>query len=186
MHRINTTQVTWRETQLLSNEIQNKLSSYALLLTKNTTDAQDLTQETMVKAWKYKEKFQPWTNMQARLYTIMRNTFIDACRKKTKNIHINEKYFAEYTWYHTTYNEWESQIEYDNIINQIENISPTIGEPFYLSYIGYKYEEIAKLFNIPLWTVKARIYRARQELQTSLIQIDANYIHRRQNTAWDR
>jgi len=159
-------------------EIWQELLSYANFLTKDSDNAKDLLQETLLKALKYKASFTPWTNSKARLYTIMKNTFIDMCRKEKKYIKIEDWFFAAYTWHHTTYNEWESKIWCQDIEEYIANIEENLAKAFLLSYEWYKYKEIAYIFDIPIWTVKARIHRARQELQKALIQKNPHYKYR--------
>jgi len=63
---------------------QNPLKYFALKLTADNEDAEDLLQETFLKALKYKDKFQEKTNLKAWLYTIMKNTFINNYRRKVK------------------------------------------------------------------------------------------------------
>ena len=84
--------------QLLS--FQNPLKYFALKLTADNEDAEDLLQETFLKALKYKNKFEDKTNLKAWLYTIMKNTFINnyrrAVRKRTIIDNTDDDYFRKF------------------------------------------------------------------------------------------
>lgn len=177
------TRNTTVEQALYDPKIKRDLLSHAQRLTKQQEDAEDLVQETIIKAREKQEKFKNGSNIRWRLYTIMYNTFINTYRKKTKHINIQENYFAEYTWHHTTYNEWESNIEYQSITEHIEHIKENLAKAFQLSYQWYEYKEIASLFNLPIWTVKGNIYKARQHIQKLLIKSDQDYTHYRKENS---
>ena len=147
------------------------LHSFAYNLTKNVEDAKDLFQETAYRALTNRDKFRPGTNFKAWLFTIMKNIFINNYRKKVKKNTIIDNtdnlYFI---------NSGGSVIDNDagrNILmkelkRMIENLDESIKKPFMMHYLGYKYQEIADDLNLPLGTVKSRIFFARKALKEQI------------------
>ena len=156
-------------------EARQGLESYALRLTKNNDDAQDLLQDTVLKALSNREKFKPGTNIRAWLYTIMRNTFLNKATRAKKYSSFSEA---------PTENYYENQISLSeknnaygdfllkDIINAFRAINDKYRVPFLMYFRGYKYEEIAEDLSIPLGTVKNRIHMARGKLQDILSDYD--------------
>jgi len=147
------------------------LYPFALNLTRNTDDAQDLVQETMLRSLLYANKFASGTNLKAWLYTIMRNVFINNYRRQTKHRVVsdtNEDGERIQAYERTTYNAGESNLTMREIENAMENISLDFSVPFMMHYHGYKYDEIAHTMKLPLGTVKSRIFFARKALQKRL------------------
>jgi RNA polymerase sigma factor (sigma-70 family) len=152
--------------------LSDTLKPFALRLTKDLEEANDLLQETMLKAIIHKDKFAEGTNLKAWLYTIMKNTFITNYQRvirrntfidTTENLHyINS---AENTTENSAYSEFAMQ----DIAQALNNLDENLKEPFVMHYRGFKYHEIAKRLNIPLGTVKNRIHIARKELKDSLL-----------------
>lgn len=147
------------------------LKGFALKLTKNFEDANDLVQDTMLKAFLNCDKFQDGTNLKGWLYTIMKNIFINKYRRSRKSNIVNDETENQYYLNSASSgikNGGETYVvmmEIKKAINQIHN---NLRMPFILSYSGYKYEEIAEQLHIPLGTVKVRIHNARHELQKKL------------------
>ncbi len=147
------------------------LELFTRKFTSSYEESQDLVQETLLKALTYREKFKPDTNLKGWLYTIMKNTFINNYRKVQRSkttfdntdtsyfLHVEDKY---------TYNNPERNSNYNDLLEQIEKIKPEYKVPFELHTNGYKYEEIAEQLNIPIGTVKNRIFHARKEIQKRL------------------
>lgn len=154
------------------------LRSYALMLVRNMEDANDLVQETMLKAFRNKDKFAEGTNLKGWLYTMMKNIFINNYRRM-----VNSKVFSDDTdnqFYINSYsradkNNAESKLATDDIHKALSNLAENLRVPFLLSFQGYKYEEIAQKLSIPLGTVKIRIHNARQKLQQSLLSYGKEY-----------
>jgi len=148
-----------------------KLKAFAMKLTKNIEDAEDLIQETLLKAFCNRDKFEDGTNIRAWIYTIMKNTFITnyqrLMRRKTfidssDNLyHINSASVR-------IKNEAMSEFIREDITCALEKLDKTYSEPFELFFKGYKYHEIAAHYSIPIGTVKNRIHIARKELKNSL------------------
>ena len=144
------------------------LQSFAYSLTKNNEDARDLYQETAYRAMTNLEKFRPGTNLKAWLFTIMKNIFINNYRKKVKANTImdstdNMHYINSGSI--TISNQGDSNIMMKELSGMIEKLDDSIRVPFLMHYHGYKYQEIADYFDLPLGTVKSRIFFARKELK---------------------
>lgn len=149
----------------------SSLKNFALSLTRNTEDALDLIQDTYVKAITYREKFEDSTNLKAWLFTIMKNTFINAYRKNTKTkklISKGDDIAMNRAFKQNTYNHSESRLNTKEIVNHIESLDDHYKVPFTRYYSGYKYEEIASELKLPLGTIKSRIFIARKILMDNL------------------
>lgn len=154
-------------------QVSDSLKPFALKLTKDTEQANDLLQETMLKAFTNKDKFAKGTNLKAWLYTIMKNTFITNYQRLTRrntfidntnNLHyINS---VDNTVDNSAYANFTLQ-DINQAINKLDKIYST---PFMLHFKGFKYHEIAETLDIPIGTVKNRIHIARKELKASLKQ----------------
>jgi len=159
-------------------EFQTRVTSYVKSLeiftrkfTNNYEESQDLVQDTILKALTYRDKFKTNTNLKGWLFTIMKNTFINNYRKtqrqKTSNDSTEELYFLNIEDTHTFIRP-DKSIEYDDIWSKVNDIKPDLLIPFRMHTDGWKYEEIAETLEIPLGTVKNRIFHARQEIQSKL------------------
>ncbi|XZF13582.1 RNA polymerase sigma factor [Chitinophagaceae bacterium MMS25-I14] len=147
------------------------LRPYAISLTHNPEDANDLFQETMMRALLNREKYQFGTNLKAWLYTIMRNIFINNYRRNRRFIKVESPAPTELYMYHTgrtAVNEGLAHIRMGEIKNAVESLPAIFRIAFELHYIGYKYQEIADLLHEPLGTIKSRIHFARKMLVTQL------------------
>ncbi|MCR9099078.1 MAG: RNA polymerase sigma factor [bacterium] len=147
------------------------LSSFAFHLTKNEEEAQDLLQDTAYKAFKYRSMYKPHTNLRAWLMTIMRNTFINNYRQKKRRQTLNDKtpnnYFLN-SGGRTVLNGGESTVTMNELSRLVDGLEDWLKVPFLMHYQGFKYEEIAQELDIPLGTVKSRIFFARKKLQEGL------------------
>lgn len=144
------------------------LHSFAYNLTKNVEDAKDLYQETAFRALTNRDKFRPGTNFKAWLFTIMKNIFINNYRKKTKANTIMDS--TENLYYINSgsaviSNGAESNIMMKELIKMIDELDSSVRVPFLMHYQGFKYQEIAEHLELPLGTVKSRIFFARKELK---------------------
>ncbi|MCO5229714.1 MAG: RNA polymerase sigma factor [Chitinophagales bacterium] len=153
-------------------DLHVSLKPFALKLTRDMDDAEDLIQETMFRAISNEDKFENGTKLKAWLYTIMKNIFINNYRKKVKRNTIvdtsDNQYFID-SVSHTTTNVAEMTFVNKDIERAILNLSNEFRVPFMMHYKGYKYHEIAEKLNLPLGTVKSRIFFARKELKDRLI-----------------
>jgi RNA polymerase sigma factor (sigma-70 family) len=153
-------------------EQQNKLLYYALRLTSNTEKAHELLQETFMKALLYRDKFAQNTNFKAWVHTIMKNTFINEYRRnmKTKNtFNVANNDFCQFQKDKSLPSP-ESIYNSKEIIKCINVLDAEYKIPFNLFLDGFKYKEIAEELNLPLGTVKSRIFFARKMLGKLLIE----------------
>jgi RNA polymerase sigma-70 factor (ECF subfamily) len=144
------------------------LHAFAYNLTKNQEDAKDLYQETAFRAMTNRDKFRPGTNFKAWLFTIMKNIFINNYRKKVKANTIMDS--TDNMYYINSgssiiNNDGESNIMMKELNKMIAALDDGIRIPFLMHYRGYKYQEIADHLELPLGTVKSRIFFARKELK---------------------
>jgi RNA polymerase sigma-70 factor (ECF subfamily) len=152
-------------------QMSSVLNAFAYNLTKNTEESKDLFQETAFRAMTNIDKFRPDTNLKAWLFTIMKNIFINNYRKKSKaNTIIDD---TENLYYINTggaaiNNEAESNMILDELSGLIDSLDDSIKVPFMMHYQGFKYQEIADQLDLPLGTVKSRIFFARKELKDKL------------------
>lgn len=144
------------------------LHSFAYNLTKNVEDARDLFQETAYRALTNRDKFRPGTNFKAWVFTIMKNIFINNYRKKAKANTIMDS--TDNLYYINSgsviiSNKAESSIMMKELTQMIDGLDDSIKIPFLMHYHGFKYQEIAAHLDLPLGTVKSRIFFARKELK---------------------
>lgn len=147
------------------------LKPFALRLTKDKEEANDLLQDTLMKAFLNREKFTEGTNLKAWLYTIMKNTFITnyqrMVRRKTFIDTTDNLHFINSTSTTIKNNAIEGFAMAD-INTAIDNLNDVYKVPFDLHFKGFKYHEIADRLQIPIGTVKNRIHIARKELKDKL------------------
>ena len=149
-------------------QLKQVMEAFAYNLTKNFEDAKDLYQETAFRAMSNRDKFRPGTNLKAWLLTIMKNIFINNYRKKVKRNTIFDSTDNNYyinSGANTIRNSAESDIMMKELNRMVENLEDSLRVPFEMHYVGYKYQEIADKLELPLGTVKSRIFFARKELK---------------------
>lgn len=151
--------------------MQGNLFSFALKLTSDKDDAHDLVQDTTLKALNNEEKYVENTNFRGWMMTIMRNIFINNYRKTSR---VNTVVDTTEDLYHLNLSQ-DSGIETPDgayACNEISQILAKFPEeyrqPFSMHVAGYKYEEIAQKLNMPLGTVKCRIFFTRKRLREIL------------------
>lgn len=153
------------------NKLSSSLKPFALKLTRDVDDANDLLQDTMVKAFTNKDKFTEGTNLKAWLYTIMKNTFITNYQRM-----VRRGTFVDTTDNLHYINSGDILVEngafgdfaLDDINIAIEKLEEVYRVPFMMHFRGFKYHEIAEKLNIPIGTVKNRIHIARKLLKGDL------------------
>lgn len=162
-------------TQLnFDNMIEQELSplrNYALSLTHDMDETKDLVQDTILKAYRYKNRFQEGTNLRGWLYTILKNSFINNYRREQKrNTFLDttdNTYYLE-TPNHRVDNDAELKFIRKDLNAAIETLPIDLKTTFNLNAQGFKYHEIAEELNIPIGTVKTRIFIARRILREKL------------------
>lgn len=151
--------------------LQPRLLSFSFSLTGNKEDAEDLLQETTLKALKNKEKFVNNVNFKGWIFTIMRNIFINNYR-----LRVNRQTFVDNTedsYLLNTAPESELGSPEGNFIKKeiletIDEFTTDYKQPFTMHIQGYKYQEIADAMSLPIGTVKSRIFFARKKLMHKL------------------
>ncbi len=150
---------------------RSKLKIYALSFTNDEDNANDLTQDTLLKAYTYFANFKPDTNFRAWLFTIMRNTFINNYRRSkrvNRVVTTTEEISSEQLMTSATRNLGELKFINEDISKALKTLPDQLYEPFMAYFEGYKYNEIAEELQIPIGTVKTRIHYARIHLKKYL------------------
>lgn len=151
--------------------MQSELHRFALKLTADREEADDLLQETSLKALDNEDKFTPDTNFKGWMYTIMRNIFINNYRKI-----VRDQTFVDQTenLYHLNlpqdsgFESTEGNYDLKEIRRIVNSLPKEYRVPFSMYVSGFKYREIAERLGLPIGTVKSRIYFTRQRLQRDL------------------
>ncbi len=156
----------------------NPLKNYALQLTRNAEDANDLVQETMLKAFTYHSKFMEGTNLKGWLYTIMKNSFINNYRRILKRktfLDSTDNMFFLDAPTHVAENDGETKFLKRDLELAIEALPHDLKKTFTMNNKGFKYHEIADILQIPIGTVKTRIFVARRILRKKLRAYGESY-----------
>jgi len=154
------------------------LYNFALRMTGDGDNANDLVQDTFLKAFRFFDKFEKGTNCKAWLFRIMKNTFINAYRKKTKEpIKVDyeevENFYENVKPSSTDSAHLEKEI-YDNLLDdEISSAIASLPDDFKTVIIlsdieGFTYDEIADFVDCPVGTVRSRLHRARKMLFAKL------------------
>ncbi|HYG18132.1 MAG TPA: sigma-70 family RNA polymerase sigma factor [Ohtaekwangia sp.] len=169
------------KTSIFSNEFMphvNSMYNFAYRLTLDSDDAKDLLQDTYLKAFRFIDSFQKGTNAKAWLFRILKNSFINDYRKKSK-----EPSKVDYQEVESYYNSEDVDRQItpdlrvealkDMIGDEISNALNALDVDFRTVIIlcdleGFKYEEMAKILDIPIGTVRSRLHRARNLLKEKL------------------
>ncbi|MAT58547.1 MAG: RNA polymerase subunit sigma [Ignavibacteriae bacterium] len=170
------------------------LYNFALRMTGDPEDADDLVQETYLKAFKFFDKFEKGTNCKAWMFRILKNSFINDYRKTSKEPD-KVDYDDIQNFYETikssdvkTQHVQEdvfSQLLDDDISKAITNLPEDFRTVIILSDIeGFTYEEIADFVDCPVGTVRSRLHRARKMLYASLYDYakDKGYLENLKNS----
>ncbi len=156
------------------------LYNYALRMSGSRDDAEDLIQETYLKAYRFWDKYEKGTNIRAWLFRILRNSYINRYRKETK-----EPDTVDYDEIQDYYNviradsadETDLQRKLygaalsDDVARALESLPEDFRTAVILSDIeGCTYEEIAEFVDVPIGTVRSRLHRGRKLLQAKLFE----------------
>lgn len=138
------------------------LRAFAMSLTRNPAAADDLVQDTIVKAWTHIDRFQRGTNLRAWLFTILRNTFYSDQRKRKREVPDPEGVHAA-----TLYDKpaHDGRLAMTDFLRAFDQLSPEHREVLVLvGASGFAYEEAAEMMGVAVGTVKSRANRARARL----------------------
>ena len=156
----------------------DSMYNFAYRLTFDEDDAKDLVQDTYMKAYRFINSFQEGTNSKAWLYRILKNSFINDYRKKSKQPskidyqEVEQFYNSEDTPSNATV-DLRMETTKDMIGDEISNALNSLAIDFRTVVIlcdleGFTYEEMAKILDIPIGTVRSRLHRARNLLREKL------------------
>lgn len=150
------------------------LRVFAYNLTQNHDDARDLYQETAYRAMKNKEKFAAGTNFKAWLMTIMKNIFINNYRRRVRHnvmVDTTDNQFFINSGDTIIENQGRTNIMMQELVKMVDSLEDGLRIPFLMHYQGFKYQEIAESLDLPLGTVKSRIFFARKELKAQIAKL---------------
>ena len=151
--------------------MQSELRRFALKLTADTEDADDLLQETSLKALDNEDKYTPDTNFKGWMYTIMRNIFINNYRKTVRDqtfVDQTENLFHLNLPQDSGFESTEGNYDLKEIRKIVHELPKEYRVPFSRYVSGFKYREIAVMLGLPIGPVKSRIFFTRQRLQKDL------------------
>ena len=158
-------------------QYQNPLRFYALKLTADEEQANDLLQDTNIKALLNKDKIESSISLKSWLYTIMKNTFINQYRRSVKltEIKTNIKHQSYLSFPTSTlFLSADKTIAIQDIKKEIKLLKEDYRIPFQMKLEGFKYKEIADYMEINIGTVKSRVFHARKELMSKLKEFNPN------------
>ena len=159
----------------------DSLYASALRMTRNPADAEDLVQETMLRAYRSFDRFEEGTNLKAWLFRIMTNAYINTYRKKQREPRkVSSEEIEDFDLYQELKNhddqfsQTPERIVLDSLVDSdiIEAIDD-LPEQFRLAVVlsdveGFSYAEMAEIMDVPLGTVMSRLHRGRKALQKRL------------------
>ena len=165
-------------------EYMPSLYSAAMRMTRNSADAEDLVQETYLKAYRAYENFKEGTYLKAWLYKILTNTFINSYRAKRRRPEESDIEDVEdlYLYHHLSALEssGSGRSAEDEVLDrftddQVKSAIESLPEAFRIAVVladveGFSYKEIADITEVPIGTVMSRLHRGRRALQKSLAQ----------------
>ncbi len=168
--------------QALAEAHLDGLFGAALRLTRNRTRAEDLLQETFLRAWRSFHTFQPGTNARAWLYKILMNAYIDSYRKATREPEVVDQEDVDEFYLYTKVQESEdfrragnpeevllARLMDADVKGALDSLPDTFRQVVVLADIeGFAYKEIAEILGIPIGTVMSRLHRGRRQLQVKL------------------
>jgi RNA polymerase sigma-70 factor (ECF subfamily) len=180
-------ELTQEEKQRFQEEalpLLDSLYAGALRMTRNPADAEDLLQETMLRAYRAFHRFEPGTNLKAWLFRILTNAYINVYRKRQRQpTKVSQDEVEEFDLYQQLkehdpdVNITPETIVLDNLVDSdITQAIDDLPEQFRLAVVlsdveGFSYSEMAEIMDVPLGTVMSRLHRGRKALQKRLWEI---------------
>ena len=153
--------------------------NFALRLTSDPNDAEDLVQDTIVKAFRFFSSYEKGTNAKAWLFRILKNSYINNYRKKSKQP--NQVDYDEVSSFYETIradrtdtSDLEDRMFRELIDDDISNALEELPEDFRTVVLlcdveGFTYEEIANMLDVPIGTIRSRLHRGRNLLKAELM-----------------
>jgi len=157
-----------------------QLYSAALRMTRNSSDAEDLVQETFLKAYRSFASFQDGTNLRAWLFRILTNTFINTYRAKQRrpqetdladveDLYMYKRIGALQTAARSAEDQMFDLFTDDEVKASLEELPEAFRLPVLLADVeGFAYKEIAEMLDIPIGTVMSRLHRGRKAMRKRL------------------
>jgi len=173
----------------------NAVFNYALKITGDEDDANDLVQETYLKAFRFFDKFEKGTNCKAWLFRILKNSYINDYRKNAKepnkvDYEDVQNFYENIQPNEISTNHFEQDAFSKLLDDEITKVMSTLPEDFRTVIIlsdieGFTYEEISEFVDIPVGTVRSRLHRARKMLYSLLYDYakDKGYVERNKNNS---
>ncbi len=152
----------------LVNKYKNKIFNYCIRVTNNYHLAEELTQEVFIKTY---QNIHSYNSQKASLatwiYTITHNTCINSMRDSYREIPSNE--LAASSELNSTEDEYFAREELQKLIEAIQSLTPEDRSlVIFKDYLGFKYNEVSKIFNMPVGTVKSRLYGIRLKIRSTI------------------
>ena len=155
------------------------LYAAAYRLTRNAADAEDLVQETYLRAFRGFHQFEPGTNLKAWLYRILTNTFINSYRKKQREPQtVSDEEVEDWYLYSKMADEGFEPSAETSVIEslpdeEVQEALSSLPEQFRVAVLladveGFSYKEIAEMTGVPIGTVMSRLHRGRKALEKRL------------------
>jgi RNA polymerase sigma-70 factor (ECF subfamily) len=142
------------------------LRAFAISLCGSHDRADDLVQDTLMRAWKNVDRFEPGTNLNAWLFTILRNLFHSEYRKRKREVEDPDGIHASRL---ATRPEQGARLDFEDFQRALTKLQPDQREALLLvGAEGFSYEEAAAICNVAVGTVKSRVNRARKKLEELL------------------
>ncbi len=150
------------------------LRAFAMSLAQNADKADDLVQETLVKAWDKQASFQPGTNLKAWVFTILRNEFYSQMRKRGREVQDSDGLITARLAVHPSQH---GSLDLNDFRSALETLPEDQREAIILiGASGFSYEEAAEICGCAVGTIKSRVSRARSRLQEILgVSGEADY-----------
>ncbi len=155
-----------------------KLYPAALRMTRNPSDAEDLLQETFARAYAAFHQFSPGTNLNAWLYRILSNTFVNTCRKQSREpvqslfgdlVETRVADGLRTQLARSAEDEAMERLGDSEVLQALRDLPEAFRATLYLADVeGYPYKEIAEIMQVPIGTVMSRLHRGRQRLRVRL------------------
>jgi RNA polymerase sigma-70 factor (ECF subfamily) len=160
----------------------DSLYNTAFRMTRNAEDAEDLVQESYLKAYKYYDKFQEGTNFKAWLFKILKNTFINSYRRRQARppqsdfAEIEESFEAQVSdEVKRRIKSPEDELLEDVLDEDVQRALDDLPTDYRMAVVladleGFSYKEIAEILELPVGTVMSRLYRGRKLLEASMLR----------------
>lgn len=162
----------------------DSLYNFGLRLTSEPNDAEDLVQDTIVKAYRFFSSYEKGTNAKAWLFRILKNSYINNYRRKSKKP--QEVDYDEVSMFYesiraerTESSDLEEKMFRELIDDELSNALDSIPEDFRTVVLlcdveDFTYEEIANMLDVPIGTIRSRLHRGRNLLKAQLMEYASN------------